>query len=226
MKLWRWGWVLFSAGLLAGAIQASDSGFSSSPVDPTSPPQNGGNGFAAAASAAGFKPLSPNQALDLGQYAPSDPLPDGVGYVSFKALGSFLYESDFEPWTDPFDEPKKRKHPKRAIPPEIQALDGKRIAAVGFMLPFDFKEGSTTHFGLLRNQVGCCFGLAPGLNEWIDVSMGKHPAPAAMDVPLLVVGTLRVKPLLEAGTTMGLYHMEGVSVSPAHLPGLTDKKNP
>jgi hypothetical protein len=245
MKLtWRWApWLRAAAAalLLAGAIQAataptvtvSGDSFSASAVDPASAaqPQNGGGsgpppgaggggGFASAAATAGFKPLTPGQALDLGAYKPVNPLPDGVPFISYRTLGGFLYESDMEPWTDPFETPKRRKHPKRVIPPAVLALDGTRVAVEGFMLPFDFKQDGTRHFGLLRSQVGCCFGLAPGLNEWVDVVMPDKPVLVYMDTPLVVIGTLHVKPLVEAGNTMGLYHLVAEKVEVAKIPEL------
>jgi hypothetical protein len=174
--------------------------------------------MAQAAAAAGFKPLQPGQAVvDLGEFRPLNPLPEGVAYVGFKTLGNFVYESDFVPWTDPFEEPKRRKHPKRDVPPSIRALDGSRVACMGFMLPFDFKPAGTRHFGLMRNQVGCCFGMAPGLNEWIDVTLPGKPVEVLMDQPLLVVGVLKVRPIVEAGNTMGLYRLEGESVAKADI---------
>jgi hypothetical protein len=238
MRAIPWLKALGAAALLAGAIQAStapvvkesDGAFTASAVDPAAAaqPQNGvgsgpppgSNAFAGAAGAAGFKPLNPRQALDLGQIKAVEDLPDGVRFVGFHTLGGFLYESDMEAWTDPFEQPKKRAHPKRVVPPSVQSLDGQRIAAVGFMLPFDFKQDGTRHFGLLRNQVGCCFGLAPGLNEWIDVDMPSKPAQVYMDTPIMVVGKLVIKPIVEAGNTMGLYHMVAESVTIAKIPEL------
>ena len=240
MRAMAWLKALGAATLLAGAIQASsstavtgkDGGFSATAVDPAAAaqPRNGGgsgpppgsdpNAFAGAAGAAGFKPVNPGQALDLGQVQAMENLPEGVRFISFHTLGGFLYESDMEAWTDPFEQPKRRAHPKRVVPPAVQALDGRRIAAVGFMLPFDFKQDGTRHFGLMRNQVGCCFGMAPGLNEWVDVDVPVKPALVYMDTPIMVVGKLSIKPIVEAGTTMGLYHLVAESVGVAKIPEL------
>jgi hypothetical protein len=214
-----------AAVLLAGAIQASSdsiSGGSGSFVFSASPSgsgqaKTGASAMASAAAAAGFKPLQPGMpVIDMGAFRPTNKLPEGVDYVSFKTLASFVYESDYYPWNDPFTDPIRRKHPKRAIPKPILALSGRRVACMGFMLPWDFKRDGTRHFGLMRNQIGCCFGQAPGMNEWIDVTKLK-PAEVLMDQPLLVVGILKVKRITEAGNTMGVYSMVAESVEPAGI---------
>jgi len=216
---------LFVAGLLAYAIQASSDpivnggpGHFVPTLMPATPSATGGakpglSGMAKAAAAAGFKAIQPGMpVIDMGAFRPSNPLPPGVAYVSFRTLASFPYEGDCYPWNDPFSEPKRNPHPKRKVPKSILALNGKRVACMGFMLPWDFKPEGTRHFGLLRNQVGCCFGTAPALNEWIDVTVKDKPADVWMDTPLLLVGTLKVKRITESGNTMGLYSMTAESV--------------
>jgi hypothetical protein len=205
LPIFRWSAACAALGVLAWAL-----GLPSAAPSSPSASGSGSGGFAGAASSAGFKPLAPGQAVvDLGAFTPLNVLPDGVPYEGFRVLSGFAYESDFETWNDPFSEPKRRKHPKRFVPEAIRGLDGRRVACMGFMLPFDFKAEGTRHFGLMRNQVGCCFGMAPGLNEWIDVTVlpGDSPVEVAMDQPLLVVGVLHVKPIVEAGNTMGLYRL-------------------
>lgn len=211
--------------LLACAVRASSDSvgggagnfvFSASPSG-SGPAKTGGSVMASAAAAAGFKPLQPGMpVIDMGAFRPTNPLPAGVNYVSFKTLADFVYDSDFYPWNDPFTDPKRRKHPRRVIPKSILALNGRRVACMGFMLPWDFTRDGTRHFGLMRNQIGCCFGQAPGMNEWIDVSKVR-PAEVLMDQPLLVVGILKVKRITEAGNTMGVYSMVAESVEAAGI---------
>jgi len=212
-----------AALLLACAVHASPDPVSAGGNAATaSPPatgraNTGTSGMAAAASAAGFKPLQPGMpVIDMGAFRPTNPLPPGVDYVSFRTLANFVYQSDTYPWTDPFSDPKRRKHPIRKIPAAILALNGKRVACMGFMLPWDFSRDGTRHFGLMRNQVGCCFGQAPGLNEWIDVTKSK-PTDVLMDQPLLVIGVLKVKRISEAGNTMGVYSLKADSVEATQI---------
>jgi len=215
-------WTAAAVLSLACTIQAhADStgagGNAQSGTSPSGMAGAGTAGMAAAAAAAGFKPLQPGMpVIDMGAFRPTNPLPPGVDYVSFRTLADFVYQSDFYPWNDPFTDPKRRKHPIRKIPASILALNGRRVACMGFMLPWDFSRDGTRHFGLMRNQVGCCFGQAPGLNEWIDVTKVK-PADVLMDQPLLVIGILKVKRISEAGNTMGVYSLKADSVEATQI---------
>ncbi len=60
------------------------------------------------------------------------------------------------------------------------------------MLPTRVDKGMVTEFLLLRNQMGCCYGMAPGLCEWIEVhTSGKGVKPLVDDL-VTVYGTLHV----------------------------------
>ena len=214
-KSFRWTMVL--GGFCALGLWAGSSDFTASPSQGA--PPVGGNAFAGAAGAAGFsKPAVP---IDVSQFSVENTLPPLTPLVSIHRLAGFPFEGDYEDQTDAFAEPKKRLHPKRKIPASILALNGKKVAICGFMLPFDYHARGTGHFGLLKSQAGCCFGLAPQLNEWIDVHMDKE-AKLLMDTPVLVVGTLKVAEIREYGNLMGVYRMEGVSVEKAIIPELDD----
>ncbi len=51
------------------------------------------------------------------------------------------------------------------IPASVRALDGRAVAVEGFMLPTMANKDRVTGFVLLKDQMGCCFGIAPAMNE-------------------------------------------------------------
>ncbi len=95
---------------------------------------------------------------------------DGVVEINFDFLSGFDYE-------------------KEKIPRQIEELNGKKIAVTGFMLPVDFDQGKVTSFILLNNQMGCCFGIMPRMNEFIYVKMKPNTITKLMtDIPITVLG--------------------------------------
>jgi hypothetical protein len=168
--------------------------------------------FAGAASQAGFQ--APAQRLDLGQYGFENKLPPGYIAVNLRHLSSFPIDGDHREQSDPFAKPRRLKHPRRTVPADIKALNGKKVAVLGYMLCFEFQFKGASHFALLRSQAGCCFGTAPLLNEWVDVRMNGLTS-LYMDTPVVVMGTLRVKEIREYGNLMGLYSMKGDRVEKA-----------
>lgn len=136
--------------------------------------------------------------------------------VTFDKLGGYKYETE---------ELHEGDTPKDQIPEAVKALNGKKIAIRGFMIPYRLSGESVVEFILLRNQGLCCFGVTPRMNEWIHVAMAPgKAAPYSMDVPITAFGTLEVKELWDkskdpdpaTGTRRlvltGIYRMEGDAV--------------
>jgi hypothetical protein len=94
------------------------------------------------------------------------------------------------------------------LPDSIKALDGKKVSVPGFMLPLKVQEGRVTEFILLKNQMMCCYGRPPVVNEWIHVkiSIGVKPA---MDQTITIFGTLHVSEYKENAQLLGLYRLDG-----------------
>jgi hypothetical protein len=65
-----------------------------------------------------------------------------------------------------------------------------------------------TEFLLLKNQMGCCFGISPGINEWIDVRTSGKGVNPLMDDLLTVYGTLHVGEVRENGYLTGIYRLD------------------
>lgn len=132
---------------------------------------------------------------------------DGYKVVGFAELSDFKFEVPDDPATDP---KAKAILEKNVIPKEVRALDKKKIAIKGYMLPLRVEEGLITEFLVLRDQSACCFGAVPKINEWISVRMpeGKGVKPV-MDVPIYFFGKFKVGEVLENDYLVGIYEMDG-----------------
>lgn len=94
------------------------------------------------------------------------------------------------------------------IPPQIKALNGEKIEIGGFMLPLEGEDDNLQSFVLLENQLACCFGAIPLLNEWIFVEVPKRKRIRShQDEPIVLYGTLRVGAEFEDGMLNGIYHL-------------------
>lgn len=128
--------------------------------------------------------------------------------LTFETLSSFdIREPDWDKMEDPayiatlnLDED---------IPPQIKALSGEKIEIEGFMLPLEGEDDRLQSFVLLENQLACCFGAIPLLNEWIYVKVPKRKKIRSLqDELILLYGTLRVGAEFEDGMLNGIYHLE------------------
>lgn len=114
-------------------------------------------------------------------------LPSGSKYlrVPFYMLAGFKYES-----SEPNQASEEKPH---KIPATVRALSGKKVAIDGFMMPVEMEGEGVKTFVLIGNQLACCFGVAPKVNEWIYVEFtGQRRAEYARDTPLTVYGSLEV----------------------------------
>ena len=95
------------------------------------------------------------------------------------------------------------------ISPQIQAMNDKKVEIQGFMLPLDMLEGNLRTFMLLKDQMACCFGSIPRLNEWVYVRVPKEKKISVhQDIPITLFGTLRVGAKFEREVLTGIYHLE------------------
>ncbi len=112
---------------------------------------------------------------------------NGATKVDFDFLGGFDYERD------------------ERIPEKVKELNGKTVNITGFMLPIDFDSGVVKSFMLLNNQMGCCFGVLPRVNEFIYVEMPEGKSTKYLtDIPLRVTGRLEV---VNENLVGGIYSM-------------------
>jgi len=138
---------------------------------------------------------------------------DGKFYkVSFGALGSYEYKIP-----DP-DELREAEDPAKVIgdqiPEPLKKLDEQEVVIVGFMVPIEVtREGEVKSFALTQNQSFCCFGVPPGMNEWLMVKMEEgHTAEFTLDLPVAAFGKLQVGEEVEDGYVMSVYRMGATEV--------------
>lgn len=140
-------------------------------------------------------PFTPREASgdpdELSKPAPAPSTLEGYRPLEFGVLSDF----------DASDEQPE-------VPRKILDLDRTRVAVSGFMMPMRLDEEGITDFVLVKNQLLCCYGQSPALNEWIYVTM-DHPVPVTMDVPITVAGVLEVGADKHEEQILSLYRMAG-----------------
>ena len=98
-----------------------------------------------------------------------------------------------------------------AIPPDIAALDGKKIFIKGYMHPGVASMGKVNHFILVPDMGTCCFGGQPKPTDMIEVYVpdGKDRV-AYSPRRLKLTGTflLADRPTQSLGLNNVWYHME------------------
>jgi hypothetical protein len=92
-------------------------------------------------------------------------LPAGLRYLAFEDVTWPEYE--------PLDmrDVDAEAYPTSAFPEAVRGLDGARVAFDGYMVPVDFENRRVTSFILSRYLPGCCFGVMPRMDEWIEVAV-------------------------------------------------------
>ena len=93
------------------------------------------------------------------------------------------------------------------IPAEVMGWNGKKAVITGFMLPTQLAQGKATEFLIMANQMACCYGTVPNMNDWVVVRMPRG-TPVIQDVPISFYGTLRVGAMYENGYMTGIYEMD------------------
>lgn len=99
------------------------------------------------------------------------------------------------------------------LPAQVQALDGQPVQLSGYMVPLDMEGTRIQSFLLVRDQMLCCFGKMPALNEWVFVEFPKGGGlELEVDKPLQVSGRFRAREEREKGVVMSLYRMKADKV--------------
>jgi hypothetical protein len=113
------------------------------------------------------------------------------------------------------------------IPKEIQALNGKKVAIKGFVIPLANSEGQNTKEFLFADElVSCLFCAMLGYDQWM---VGNTVNPKGFNIsdddfeePITIYGTFDVSPKFEDGQFTGLYRIkaDGFEVEKKKLFGI------
>ena len=93
------------------------------------------------------------------------------------------------------------------IPSEVKSWSGRKAIITGFMLPTKLDNGKATEFLIMANQMACCFGTVPNMNDWVVVRM-PNGVPVVQDIPVSFYGTLKVGAMYENGYMTGIFAMD------------------
>jgi hypothetical protein len=141
--------------------------------------------------------------------------PLGYQSTSFTVLARFFLKLP-EPASEVARTPGSRWDFVRGqIPEDVLAMDGRKVALAGFLLPLAVSNGRTTEFLLLRTQSACCFGMVPRVNELVMVKMAPPGVTPMLDTPIVAAGTLSVKWIGEGGQLTAIYEMQADKVERA-----------
>jgi hypothetical protein len=146
--------------------------------------------------------------------APGSNNNSGYQRITLGLLGNFRYEYPDPIYLESEQDPSKLKL-KDQFPPNIKALHGEKVSIMGYIMPIDVDEQwRVKTFTLVRDQMVCCFGNVPEINEWVYVRL-KAPqrADQLIDVPVIVFGTLEVGEEIKFGTLANVYRIEADRVS-------------
>jgi hypothetical protein len=139
---------------------------------------------------------------------PVIPAPEvDAGYLKlgFDRLSSFKFVApEFDPVANPKATPPTGEE---QIPAIVKGWNGKKAIITGFMLPTKLDNGKAVEFLLMANQMACCYGTVPNMNDWVIVRMPKG-VPITQDVPISFRGTFTVSPTFESGYMTGIYQLD------------------
>ena len=95
------------------------------------------------------------------------------------------------------------------IPETVRALNQKKVALKGFMLPLKVEGGLVTEMLVMKDQSMCCYGTVPKIHEWVSVKMSEKGVKPLMDQAVTLMGKLHVGEMRENGYLTGIYRMDG-----------------
>jgi hypothetical protein len=95
------------------------------------------------------------------------------------------------------------------VPDWIRIYHDKRVVLTGYMMPLQVENGKSRKFVMMKDVNTCCYGAVPNMNDYAVVTMKGDGIAAVQDVPVLLVGVLKVEEKYESGYITALFQMEG-----------------
>jgi hypothetical protein len=139
---------------------------------------------------------------------PQIPAPEvdgGYLKLGFDRLSGYKFVApDYDPVANPKAQPPTGEE---QIPPVVKSWTGRKAVVTGFMLPTKLENGKAVEFLLMANQMACCYGAVPNMNDWIIVKSPKG-VPVTQDIPISFRGTFIVSAMFESGYMTGIYELD------------------
>jgi len=137
---------------------------------------------------------------------PAPELDGGYLKLGFDRLSSYKFVA---PEYDPLASPKApAASGEEQIPAVVKGWSGRKAVITGFMLPTKLDAaGKAVEFLLMANQMACCYGTVPNMNDWVIVRIPKG-VPITQDVPISFRGLFRVSATFESGYLTGIYQLD------------------
>lgn len=142
----------------------------------------------------------------------ADPPDMDNGYLKlgFDRLAGYKFvQPSYDPTVDKGPPPTGEDQ----IPSDVKSWSGRKALITGFMLPTKLDNGKATEFLIMANQMACCYGTIPNMNEWVVVRMPQG-TPVIQDVPISFYGTLKVGAMFDNGYMTGIYEMDAERMAP------------
>ena len=120
---------------------------------------------------------------------------------------------------------------KNLIPDNIRALNGKKVAIQGFVLPLDADKDGNQNLLLVDQIVTCMFCQGVRINEWVYVIVTGKPVKIKdeqYEDPFTVYGQLEVGEHYQDGQLLSIYQLkaDGIQVEKKGILGnITGKWN-
>lgn len=118
----------------------------------------------------------------------------GTPFIKFDRLDSWPYEDGYT-----------------GMPKDLAKLDKKKVAMAGFMLPIDEVEDIKT-FYLVKSLWSCCYGIPPDVNGLVKINVKSKKGIGYQWDPILVVGTFRLKKVMDDDYTICIWQMDDADV--------------
>jgi hypothetical protein len=128
--------------------------------------------------------------------------------ISFSRLSGFFYYTP-----EPGEKPDPEMLKKSRVPDEVKALNGRKVAINGFMMPIDQEPEGSKEFVLNGNFDMCGFGGPISINQWIVVKYTGRGRVPYTHLPMSVFGELEVGEEYRDGKLFSIYRMKAKAVS-------------
>jgi hypothetical protein len=136
---------------------------------------------------------------------PEPEVDNGYLKLGFDRLSGYKFTApEYDPLANPKGPPQTGEE---QIPPVVREWSGRKAVVTGFMLPTKLDNGKAVEFLLMANQMACCYGTVPNMNDWVIVRIPKG-VPITQDVPISFRGTFKVSATFESGYMTGIYQLD------------------